>query len=97
VIVNQSVHSLRSGFIRKKLLVLETVEAEVPFALDGVRVLRRGPHRLELEVDLRVSPVERVIEAVLRVARVRDLTVTDPPMDEIVQAIYATAPLEAVP
>ncbi|MFI5308917.1 MAG: ATP-binding cassette domain-containing protein, partial [Polyangiales bacterium] len=107
VIVDQSVQSLRSGYIRKKLLALETVEAELPFALEGVRVLRRAPHRLELEVDLRVSPVERVIAAVLQVGRVRDLTVTDPPMDEIVQAIYETAapvtrnverePVEAVP
>ena len=67
VIVDQSVQSLRSGYIRKKLLALETVEAELPFALEGVRVLRRAPHRLELEVDLRISPVERVIEAVLHV------------------------------
>jgi len=92
VIVDQPVYSLRSGYIRKKLLTLETVEPELVLDVPGVKMLRRAPHRLELEVDLRVSPVERVIEAVLKLARVRDLTVTDPPMDEIVQAIYETAP-----
>jgi len=92
VIVDQSVQSLRSGYIRKKRLTIETVEPRLEVVLDGVSVLRREPHRVELEVDLCVAPIDAIIGAVLRLGRVRDLTVADPPMDEIVQAIYEAAP-----
>jgi len=92
VVVDQPVRSLRSGYIRKKRLVVETVERELALSIDGVSVLGSAPHRCELEVDLRRVALEAVIEAVLRAARIRDLTVADPPMDEIVQAIYDAAP-----
>ena len=52
VLLDQSVRSLRSGYIRKKRLVVETVEREPALCIDGVNVQVRAPHRLELEVDL---------------------------------------------
>jgi len=97
VIVDQPVRALRTGFMKKKRVVVETVEAEPAFELGGVRTLGRAPHRLELEVDLERTPLEAVVQSVLRATHVRDLTVTDPPMDEIVQAIYDRAPQETAP
>jgi ABC-2 type transport system ATP-binding protein len=91
VVVDQSVRALRSGYIRKKRLVIETVEPEIALHIDGAAVLARAPHRIELEVDLQRVALEAVIQTVLQAARIRDLTVTDPPMDEIVQAIYDAA------
>jgi len=105
VLLDQSVASLRRSYIRKKRLTLQTKEPELPFALIGTRILKRQPHRIELEVDLAVVEVERVVAAVLAAGQLQDLTVEDPPMDEIVQAIYAhaepsaaraRAPVEAV-
>jgi len=92
VLLDQSVQSLRSSYIKRKRLTIETVEAQPRVELVGVTVLRRVPHRVELEIDLTVAPVESVIGALLLKVRVRDLTVEDPPMDEIVQAIYDSAP-----
>jgi ABC-2 type transport system ATP-binding protein len=91
VLLDQPVQSLRSSYIRRKRIALQTVEPELELSLPGVRVLRRQPHRLELEVDLEIAPVERVVAAVLAAGQLQDLTVEDPPMDEIVQAIYARA------
>ena len=38
-----------------------------------------------------LTPVEVVVQCVLKASHLRDLTVQDPPMEEIVQAIYAGA------
>jgi ABC-type uncharacterized transport system ATPase subunit len=54
-------------------------------------VVRRQPHRIELEVDVDVAPIETVIQAALHSGQLRDLTVQDPPMDDVVRAIYAHA------
>jgi len=42
-------------------------------------------------VDVTVTPVEQVVAAALEAGRLRDLTVEDPPMEEIVKAIYRDA------
>jgi ABC-2 type transport system ATP-binding protein len=91
VLLDQSVASLRRGYIRKKRITLLTVEPELQLSLPGVRVVKQQPHRTELEVDLELTPVERVVAAVLRAGQLQDLNVEDPPLDEIVQAIYASA------
>jgi ABC-2 type transport system ATP-binding protein len=91
VLLDQSVASLRRGYIRKKRITLQTAEPELHIALPGVRVVKQQAHRTELEVDVTRTPVEQVVAAVLRAGQLQDLTVEDPPLDEIVQAIYAAA------
>ena len=91
VLLDQPIAVLRRSYIKKKRVVFQTVESTLELSLPGVRVLSRVPHRLELEVELAVTPIEVVVAAALRAGQVQDLTVEDPPMDEIVQAIYARA------
>src|SRR5688572_7680754 len=84
VLVDQPLTQLRREHIRRKLLSLHTVEAECEITLPGVRVTARQPHQLELELDLTLVRVEQVVEHVMARARLHDLTVSDPPMDEII-------------
>jgi ABC-2 type transport system ATP-binding protein len=95
ILLDQSIDALRSGYIRRKLVTLRTAEADVDFAMPGVEVVRREPHRLELEVDVDMTPIESVIQAALRRGQLHDITVQDPPMDEVVRAIYDRADREA--
>jgi hypothetical protein len=48
-----------------------------------------SPYQCELEVSVDVTPVGVVIDAALRQGALRDLTIEDPPLDEIIQAFYA--------
>ncbi|MEY2932215.1 MAG: hypothetical protein RL033_2964 [Pseudomonadota bacterium] len=91
VLVDQPLTQLRREHIRRKLLSLNTVEAECEVALPGVRVLSRRPHQLELELDLGVVHVEQVVAHVMQHARLHDLTVSDPPMDQIILELYGRA------
>lgn len=94
ILLDEGIESLRTRFLRRKRLTLRTAEPELTLGLPGVRVLDRRPHRTTLEVDTDASPVERVVQTALHEARVRDLTVEDPPMDEVIQAIYDRADRE---
>ncbi len=96
MLLDRPIESLRKSFIPKKRVSFVTEEAEVRIDLPGVRRLPSAPHRTELEVDLALIGVERVMAAIVASARVLDLSVEDPPMEEIVTAIYAgAAPVEA--
>jgi len=91
LLLDAPVGELRRTWIRRKRVTLLTAEAEVAFDLPGTTLLERVPHRTVVEVDMDATPVEAVVQAALRTARLRDLTVEDPPMEEIVKAIYASA------
>jgi ABC-2 type transport system ATP-binding protein len=91
ILLDRSIAALRQSYIRQKRVVVQTVEPDLRLALPGVREVSRAPHRLELEVDVSITSVEQLIQAVLHSCHLHDLTIEDPPMDEIVQAIYQQA------
>jgi ABC-2 type transport system ATP-binding protein len=91
VLVDQPLSELRRQHIRRKLLRLNTVEVDCQVELPGVRVVARRPHQVELEVDLDRAHVEQVVQHVMARARLHDLTVSDPPMDQIILELYGRA------
>ncbi len=91
LVLDRSVDELRGSYLRRKRLTVQTADERIEIALPGVSVRERAPHRTVLDVDLAVAPVETVVQAVLAASRLHDLTVEDPPLDEIVQAVYASA------
>jgi ABC-2 type transport system ATP-binding protein len=91
VLCDQSLEALRRNHIRRKRLTLHTAEADCQVGLVGARVLSRRPHRLELEVDLDRVPVDRVVSHVMSVGTLRDLTIADPPMEQVIRELYDAA------
>ena len=92
LLLDEPVQRLRSAFIRRKIVTLHTDEEAAPLALPGVTTLVRERTCLRLEVDFAVTPVERAVRAALDATRsLRDISVEDPPLDAVVQAIYAQA------
>ncbi len=54
----------------------------------GVQVLKAKGHGLKLAIDTARTPLEPVIEAVMQHCHILDMTISDPPMEEIIAAIY---------
>ena len=91
ILLDRPIADLRRTYIRRKVVTLLTAEASVDLQLPGVTLVAQAPHRTVLEVDVEKTPIEAVVQAALKASRLRDLTVEDPPMEEIVQLIYARA------
>ena len=91
MLLDRPVEALRRSFIPRKRVSVVTEEVELSLDLPGVRRLPSAAHRTELEVDLRAIGVDKVVAAIVTRGRVLDLVVEDPPMEEIVTAIYAGA------
>lgn len=95
LLLDRPVAALRRTYLRTKWITLHTEEPQVHLDLPGVRVHEQAPHRARLAVDLAVVPVDHVVAEALRRHRLTDLSVEDPPMEEIIQAIYAgTGPVD---
>ena len=54
----------------------------------GVRVLKAKGHGLKLEIDTARAPLEPVIAALMQRCHIIDMTIADPPMEEIIADIY---------
>lgn len=57
----------------------------------SIRVLKARGHGLKLEIDTALSPLEPIIAAVMQHGHVVDMTISDPPMEEIIALMYRQA------
>jgi ABC-2 type transport system ATP-binding protein len=55
---------------------------------EGVQVLKAKEHGLKLAIDTSRCPLEPVIAAIMQHCHILDMTISDPPMEEIIATIY---------
>jgi len=91
LLLDQSTARLRGSYIERKRITVHSAAERIEVRCAGVAVLARSPHRTQLDVDLRLATVEQVVQELLAQSSLEDLSIEDPPMEEIVQAIYAQA------
>lgn len=92
VILDQPVSTLRANWIKRKRVTLKTAEESISIDLPGVEIMEQSPFTTIVECSTDITPVEAVVASAMGQSRLRDLTVEDPPMEEIVQAIYDSSP-----
>jgi ABC-2 type transport system ATP-binding protein len=79
--------------IKKKYLTDKHIEVKLSgkvgaFKFKGCKVLEKQGYLLKLELDTSKKPVQQLINYLLQNFDVADITVTDPPIEEIIKKIY---------
>jgi ABC-2 type transport system ATP-binding protein len=86
---------LRRGYARTQRITLwtecETLELDLP----GVKVLSRTPYCTELELERGAASLGAIVERAQRAGGVRDLSIEDAALDDVIRAFYASAGGEA--
>lgn len=77
----------QSGQLRLKL-PLPISAAEGADANAGIKVLKAHGRGLKLEIDTSLMPLEPALVAIMQHGHIVDMTVSDPPMEEIIAALY---------
>jgi ABC-2 type transport system ATP-binding protein len=88
VVSDGSLAQLRRDYLGAKRVRLQSERERLSFNLPGVRLVKELPHHCELEVSTAITAVGTVIEAALRQGALRDVTIEDAPLDEVIQAFY---------
>ena len=91
IVYEDKVSNLKRRFLTSKLVEVRYAD-EVPanFALDGVEVLKVGHYGVKLRFDTRKTAVDRVMAAIFARGQVVDITISDPPLEEVIAKIYET-------
>lgn len=84
-----SIANLRRGYLSSKRVRLWSERERLCLSLPGVRVVSEAPYQCELEVQVGATPIGVVVDAALRQGALRDVTIEDAPLDEVIQAFYA--------
>jgi ABC-2 type transport system ATP-binding protein len=89
ILLDKPLEDLRSAFLTTKQITLVT-EEETPVweETDSVTVVERGRHRLTLSVDVAGHAVEKVVAQALESLTVRDLTIENAPLDDVIRDLY---------
>jgi ABC-2 type transport system ATP-binding protein len=91
IMFDDRVSTLRRRYLRRKVIDLHLREPDAAAALPawpGVQVLKASQFGLKLEVDTEQQPIEQVMAKVIAVLPIADVTVMDPPMEEIIAQLY---------
>lgn len=95
VLYDNRVSALKRRYLTKKAISVRFAEKiEGQFSMEGVEVLKMSEYGVKLQFQTDVTPVEKVIEQLMQAHSVVDITVQDPPMEEIIRSIYEKPPEE---
>jgi ABC-2 type transport system ATP-binding protein len=90
LVIDESIADLRRRFIKKKYITLITREAQIEFTVPGCQVNSTDGHKTLLTVDLETIDVSRALAGLSKACEIRDLTVQDPPLEEVLRQIYTS-------
>ena len=84
---DDTVKAMKYSFLRKKVIDLK-LDAPLALSLEGVTVLKAKGYAAKLEVDLERVALDEVVARIMRDNRVEDITISNPPMEQIIAMIY---------
>ena len=91
IVLDQPTAELRRRYLGRKRVTVRSAAARIALELPGVVRSEEEPHRTVFEVDTRRVRVEAVVAAAVAEGGVEDISIEDPPMEEVVREIYASA------
>ena len=92
VIYDDDVSAMRRTLLSTKLVEVGLDRAAAPLVLDGVRVVAQSNESMSLIVDTRLRSIRDVLDIVLDTCAVADMSVVDPPLEDVIAQIYETTP-----
>lgn len=88
IVVDEPTAELRRQFLGRKVVTLQSQAVSITLDMPGVTRRPSEPHTSVFEVETKVARVDAVIQAALAQGGIEDVTIEDPPMEEVVHEIY---------
>lgn len=91
IVLDSSVESMRTNYLNSKVIDARFHEQPKAIELNGVSLIDANTYELKLEIDCQLISIEEVMSAVLKAGPLADVTIEDPPLEEVIAHIYARA------
>lgn len=88
IVLDDQVKNLKYHYLRKKIVDLRFSAAPPKLDIAGVKILKSKGTGLKLEVDTGIAGIDGVISAILKQGEVQDISISDPPLEDIIADIF---------
>ena len=89
IVYEDKVSNLKRKFLTRKMVEVRYAEEVSPnFSIDGVEILKVGSYGVKLRFDTTKPPVDAVMAHLSQAGELVDITVSDPPLEEVIAKIY---------
>ncbi len=88
VVLDDNVKNLKRRYLRKKIVDLRLGCTPPELNIAGVTVLKSKGLGMKLEVDTHVTGIDRAVSSILAECEIQDIVISDPPLEDIIAAIY---------
>jgi ABC-2 type transport system ATP-binding protein len=91
IVYEDKVSNLKRKFLTSKLVeVRYEEEVSKTFKVDGTEMIKIGQYGVKLRFDTHTTPVEKVLSHLTDAGSIVDITISDPPLEEVIAKIYQT-------
>ncbi len=87
VVTDESVKNLKYNYLSNKVISIKYSD-KVTIDDQDIRVIKSKGYGVKVEVDTAKTDIDDVITRLMKKGRVLDITIEDPPMEEIIASIY---------
>jgi ABC-2 type transport system ATP-binding protein len=96
IVYEDKVSNLKRKFLTSKLVEVRYAdEVSKSFTIEGADILKIGHYGVKLRFDTHKTSVERVLAHLTNAGSVVDITISDPPLEEVIAKIYRTQDVTA--
>jgi len=87
VVLNESIKSLKYDYLNKKEISIK-YNHEIKVDDPNINVVKRKGSALKVQVDTSKQDIEEVLTELIKYGKVDDITISEPPLEEIISYIY---------
>jgi ABC-2 type transport system ATP-binding protein len=87
IVYECDINALRR-YIKKKIVNVKFKGENSDFDMKGVNILEKKDYDVKFEIDLNEISQDKVVEEIIKRGQILDITVEDPPLEEVIKTIY---------
>ncbi len=90
VIADTSLLNLKKTYNKKKIITLVTGQEKISLNFPGIKILENNHFHFRCEVNVEITPIDRIIHEALKTTNLKDITIEDLSMEEVIRLLYAS-------
>ncbi len=89
IVLSDKLANMRRKYLGTKVLSARFHGEHSMPDLAGIKILKAGNYAIKLEVDTSLITIEKVVKDILDLGTIADISIEDPPLEEVIAHIYS--------
>ncbi|MBT5022248.1 ATP-binding cassette domain-containing protein [Candidatus Woesearchaeota archaeon] len=79
---------IKKYYLKSKIIHVKAEDKINGFSMKGCKILEQDTYEIKIEVDIKTTPIKKVIVYLLKKFECADLIIEDPPIEQVIQRIF---------